>query len=87
MFLFIGCTEQSRARSFGGTDVQNLPCGQKLETMTWKETHLWILTRPMKKNEEPETHTFNESSSWGLIQGTVVVKESACQPLILGTIQ
>lgn len=74
--LFSGCTEKQRARCFGGTATEKLPAGQKLVTMTWKETHLWLLTRPMRSDETPETYEFRESSSWGIIQGKVILIES-----------
>lgn len=72
----VGCTENSRARSFGGTMSENLPRGQKLVTATWKESHLWYLTRPMASNETAVTSTFHEQSSWGMLQGTVIFIES-----------
>lgn len=77
-FLF-NCTEQDRARSYGGTADISVQCGQKVVTATWKETHLWVLTRPMKLDENPEIFTFSESSSWGMMQGTVILTESLCQ--------
>ena len=45
----ISCTENSRVKSFGGTGDINLPKGQKLVNVTWKETQIWYLTRPFKK--------------------------------------
>jgi hypothetical protein len=36
--------------------------GQKLEEITWKEDSLWILSRPMRDDEVPETHTFYEDA-------------------------
>ncbi len=63
--MLIGCTENSRAKSFGGTATLNLPPNQKLVVVTWKDDDLWYLTRPMKDNETPETYAFQEKSSWG----------------------
>ena len=74
--LFAGCTPQQIAKGSGGTANINLPPGTKLVTATWKETNVWYLTRPMRTDETPETSVFKESSSWGIIQGTVVFKES-----------
>ena len=73
--LAFGCTENDRARSFGGTMGINLPCGQKLVNATWKETHMWYLTRPMEATEEPVTSVFHEDSSWGVMNGTVNFRE------------
>ena len=70
------CTENSRARHFGGTETINLPSGQKLVNATWRETGLWYLTRPMKADERPETLNFREKSSFGMVEGTVVFIET-----------
>lgn len=74
--LFAGCTDNQRARQFGGTATETLPAGQKLVTATWKQDNLWMLTRPMLASESPETYEFRESSSFGLVQGKVVISES-----------
>lgn len=71
-----GCTANSRARTFGGTATENLPKGQKLVNMTWKDDHLWILTRPMTDADVAQTYQFVESSSWGLMNGKVIVIEA-----------
>lgn len=75
LLLTVGCTQNQRARSWGGTAEQKLPPGQKLVTATWKMDHLWLLTRPMKTNETAETYTFQESSSFGLVEGKVIIRE------------
>lgn len=73
--LLSGC--QSAARNWGGTVKIELEPGQKLEMITWKGDSLWYLTRPMRAGKEAETHTFNESSKFGVLEGTVIVIESA----------
>ncbi len=70
-----GCTENQMAKGFGGTAVVELPKGEKLVTATWKEAELWYLTRPAKAGEVPETLTFAEKSSYGMIEGKVIFKE------------
>lgn len=74
--LSAGCTENQRARQFGGTANETLPAGQKLVVATWKQDDLWMLTRPMRSDENPETYEFRESSSFGLMQGKVIIVES-----------
>lgn len=71
---FTGC--QSAARSMGGSVTLELEPNQKLEEITWKEDSLWYLTRPMREDEKAETHTFQQSSEWGVFEGTVTVVES-----------
>ena len=73
-----GCTEQERAKKFGGSASLDLPAGTKLVTVTWKEGgNLWYLTRPMRPEETPETYIFKESSSYGIMEGSVTIKEHA----------
>lgn len=76
LFTATSCTENERARSFGGTATIALPPGDKLVIATWKEVDLWYLTRPMVEGEQPVTSTFTESSAWGLMNGKVVFVES-----------
>lgn len=75
--LSSGCTDNVRAKLYGGTMKRQLPKNQKLMMVTWKEGgNLWILTRPMRTNEMTETYTFQEDSTMGLIQGTVIIQET-----------
>lgn len=69
------CTEQQRAKQFGGTMTVELTSGTKLVNATWKNSELWYLVRPMKEGEQPETYEFLEKSSFGVMQGRVVFKE------------
>jgi hypothetical protein len=60
---------------YGGETTVELQPGQKLEEITWKEDSLWILSRPMRDDETPETHMFYEDSQWGVFEGVVTVIE------------
>ena len=75
-----GCSSQMAAKSFGGDVTLKLEAGRKLEEITWKEDSLWYLARPMRENEEPETHLFEQSSVWKVFEGTVTVVESKATP-------
>lgn len=70
-----GCTANARARQFGGNITIELPVGEELVTATWKEAHLWYLTRSRPANQPPRTLKFTESSQYGLLQGTVTFVE------------
>lgn len=76
MVFYQSCTDNKRARSFGGTQTIELPKGEKLISATWKETDLWYLTEPMDSAYIPQTKKFQESSSMGVWEGTVVFVES-----------
>jgi hypothetical protein len=71
----VGCTQQSRARKWGGTANIELPPNKKLVNVAFKETDLWVLTRNAKEGEKPEVYELTESSSWGIIEGKVIIRE------------
>ena len=73
--LASSCTQNQRAKKFGGTAEITLPKGTKLVTATWKGDALWYMTRPMNDEDVAETYTFQEESSYGLIEGTYIIKE------------
>lgn len=66
-----GCT-----RSYGGSMTLELPPNTKLEVITWKDDSLWYCTRPMRKDEQAEIHTYQQSSEFGVFEGTVTIIES-----------
>lgn len=68
-----GC--QSATRNCGGNTTLELEPNQKLEEITWKDDSLWYLTRPMTDDDIAETHTFQESSNFGVFEGSVTVIE------------
>jgi hypothetical protein len=74
-FFVTRCAPNSCSRNFGGTSTITLTAGQKLVNVTWKEAHIWVLTRPMVSNETTETYSFSEKSNLGILQGTVIIKE------------
>lgn len=77
ILLSSGCTDNARAKMYGGTMKRELPKNQKLMMVTWKEGgNLWILTRPMRTNEVAENYTLQEDSTLGLLQGTVIIQET-----------
>lgn len=73
--LFTGCG-QTYTREFGGTIKIDLPTDTKLELITWKDNSLWYLTRPMREDDIAETHTYQQSSEFGVFEGTVIISET-----------
>lgn len=73
---FSSCTQQIRTRQLGGEMTIELPPGQELMEVTWKDNDLFYLTRPMAPDYVPVTKTFKESSSLGVMESTVYFKES-----------
>ena len=70
------CTENQRAKQWGGTAKIDLPAGKKLVVVTWKDSDLWYLTRDMRADEKAESYHFSEESSWGAFEGTYIIKET-----------
>lgn len=70
-----GCTENKRARTFGGNATIKLTCDTKLFDVTWKGDNIWYTVRAMREGEFAETYTFHEDSSWGALEGTVTFVE------------
>lgn len=71
------CTENNRARVWGGTETIQLEEGVRLVNVTWKgekgATDLWMLTK--KDTTKPSTYYFKEKSSFGVMEGQVIIIE------------
>lgn len=77
LFLSLSsCTENVRARNFGGQEIIDLPKGKKLVMATWKESDLWYLTEDMDSLYKPQERFFSEKSSFGVMEGSIVFIES-----------
>jgi hypothetical protein len=74
--MVTSCTENERVKQWGGEGNIKLPKGRKLVNVTWKETQVWYLTRPMNSNDVAETYQFQEESSWGVMEGTYNIIET-----------
>lgn len=72
---FSSCTENLRARRYGGTTTIELDPGQKLVEVTWKEASIWYLTEPMEPGYMPKTKVFQEDSRFGVMEGKVIFNE------------
>ena len=76
VILFTSCTQNEIAKNYGGNLTVEIPKGQKLVNVTWKEDEVWYLTRPMDSTDKAETFIFQEKSSFGVWEGTIILKES-----------
>lgn len=76
MMFMVGCTANERARQWGGVGNFDLPKGQKLVTITWKGANIWYMARQMRSNEVAEVYEFCEKSTFGIVEGKVIIKES-----------
>jgi hypothetical protein len=44
--------------------------------VTCKGDQLWFLTRDLREGDLVEAYEFSESSSWGILEGKVTIKEA-----------
>ena len=42
--FFTSCTENQRAKKWGGTMSITVPAGEEFVNATWKDNNLWIIT-------------------------------------------
>jgi len=70
----ISCTDQQKAKSFGGNQTVTLDKGRRLANVTWKEDNLWILTKE-DTTKPVSIYHFKESSSFGIMEGEVTIIE------------
>jgi len=62
IMILASCSNNQMAKSFGGSITIELPIGQKLVNVTWKdESDIWYLTRPMRSIDTPEIYTFKQN--------------------------
>lgn len=64
------CTDNARTRHFGGTEEIELKPNEVVLNVTWKENEMWICT----KDTVSGVTYFREKSSWGVMEGTVILK-------------
>ena len=78
LFTLLACTDNQRTKAFGGTMTVQIPCDQQVFDVTWKGENLWYATQPAGSDWKPVQKRFTEYSSYGVIQGEVVLNESRC---------
>jgi hypothetical protein len=74
--MLFSCTDNSKVKTWGGTEIITLEPGKRLINVTWKDrsgTSLWILTK--QDTTKPSTFTFEEKSSLGIMEGKLIIKE------------
>ena len=72
--LVVGCTDNQRAKKYGGTQTIKLEVGQRVVNVTWKDASLWVLTK--EDTIKPATvYTFKEKSNLGIVEGKIVIVE------------
>jgi hypothetical protein len=70
MVVMSSCTENVRARHFGGTETLALNPNEVVLNVTWKDNEMWVCT----KDTITGVVYFREKSNWGVMEGTVILK-------------
>lgn len=76
ILVMSSCTDNARAKKWGGAMTINVPVGNKVTNITWKKGDLWYSYRPFQEGENATTQTFVEDSNWGVLEGKVTFIES-----------
>ena len=75
--MLMSCTQNQRVKHFGGTGNVDVEPGYKVVNVTWKDSDLWVLVKQMSPTDVPETYTFYEKSTWGLLNGKYIITEKS----------
>lgn len=70
LLALVSCTDNQRARSFGGTETIKLEPNEKFMNITWKRDDIWVIV------QDTITGTIyaKEKSSFGVMQGKVIIQ-------------
>lgn len=69
--VFSSCTDNQRARNFGGTETIKLESREKFINITWKQDNLWIIVQDTVSG----VIYAKEKSSFGVWEGMVVIQK------------
>lgn len=71
LLALASCTDNERARNFGGTETIKLEPNEKFMNLTWKQDDIWVIV------QDTITGTFyaKEKSSFGIMQGKVIIQK------------
>ena len=69
ILAFTSCTDNTRARKYGGTEEVTLESNEKFINITWKDDDLWIIVQDTTTGD----YKAKEKSSWGVWEGQIIV--------------
>ena len=71
LLALASCTDNQRARNFGGTETIKIEPQEKFINITWKQDNLWVIV------QDTITGTIyaKEKSSFGIMQGKVIIEK------------
>ena len=71
LLALTSCTENQRARKYGGTETIKLEPKEKFINITWKQDDLWIIVQDTITG----TYYAREKSNFGLLEGKVIIQK------------
>lgn len=71
LLAMTSCTDNQRARSFGGTETIKIDPNERFINLTWKQDDIWVIVQDTVTGEIYA----KEKSSFGIMQGKVVIKK------------
>lgn len=72
----ISCTDNERARQYGGTESIRLKPHHKFVNITWKNNDLWVIVQDTLTG----TYYALEKSSYGLLEGKIIIEKEQSIP-------
>ncbi len=69
LLALTSCTDNVRARRWGGSETIKLEPQEKFINITWKETSLWIISQDTITG----IYYAREKSSLGILEGKVII--------------
>ena len=79
----LSCTDNNRAKSFGGTEIVNLEPSEIFINSTWKDSNLWITTHDTVN----DVYFMREKSSFGVLEGVIVINPNKLNEIKLNKIK
>ena len=71
LLALVSCTDNQRARNFGGTEIIKIEPQEKFINITWKQDDIWVIVQDTISG----TIYAKEKSSFGVMQGKVIIEK------------
>ena len=68
---FASCTDNQKARKFGGTETIKMMPNEKFINITWKQDNIWIITQDTLTG----VISAREKSSFGVLEGKIIIEK------------
>lgn len=68
--VLFSCTDNQKARTFGGTQIIKLQPNEEFINITWKENDIWVVV----KDKNTGKFYAREKSSFGVMEGKIIIE-------------